>query len=128
MTMPRTKFILPGSRRTELYRQAARARTLGRPAKPVPPKDLGEVFSLGEGEMDDLLRRAFEHYNLDPANPSNWRTLLELYVWTEFYSPTPRKPGRKKTPAPEPNAELSDDLPIEEWVRRRNQQLAAKSD
>jgi hypothetical protein len=91
MKVPRPKFSSRKSRRDELKAQADFARSLGPRAAAVPGGDPTRIFSLGEG--DDLLRRAFKHYHLNPAGLYNWRTLLELLAWDQFGPGRARRGG-----------------------------------
>jgi hypothetical protein len=45
--------------------------------------------------MRDTLRRAFERYKLDPADPLSWRWLLVFYTTVDFGKPR-RSPGRRR--------------------------------
>jgi hypothetical protein len=46
-------------------------------------------------ESRDTLRRAFQRYKLDPADPLSWRWLLVYYTTVDFGKPR-RPPGRRR--------------------------------
>ena len=53
-----------------------------------------QALLLTSGDSDELLRKAFDAFGLDPANPFNWRALLWAFAHAHFAPP--RKKGAPK--------------------------------
>jgi hypothetical protein len=89
-----------GSKVVTAWDEAARwALTLHEGREYLDRIDNPKMREIGERlfpDPDAALRRAFEHYHLDPVDPLSWKILLDYYATVQFGRP-PRRPGRRKT-------------------------------
>jgi hypothetical protein len=68
-------------------------------------KDVADQMTwLGWTSHDAAIRKAFEFFNLDPADPRHWRVLIE-YLAMSFF-PNPKKDGKQSLKTTVANTEL----------------------